>query len=187
VDRKAVPSERPYSSPSTELARRRSWAGPTLAGGVLTAEIVDFCESGISIILASAARGRPFVGRGIGCRVSQGGEVRIILRRSSNAALLEAVERGGGIAITFTQPSNDRSIQLKSARARIAALTADDGPTALRQTAAFRVALMGVGYSEAFAAAYCAYEPHELVALDFMPEQAFVQTPGPSAGSALTP
>jgi hypothetical protein len=187
MDRRAVPSESQYSSPTAELARRRVWSGPTLAGGVLTAEIVDFCQSGISIVLASAERGRALVGRGVACRIHASGEIRILLRQTSNGLLLQAVERGGGIAITYTQPSNDRSIQLKSARARIAPLTAEDGPAALRQAAAFRVALMGIGYSEAFAAAYCAYEPHELVALDLMPEQAFIQTPGPSAGSALTP
>lgn len=175
-----------YSSPSAELNRRRSWSGPTLAGGVLTAEIVDFCQSGISIVLASAEPGRPFVGRGVGCRIDSSGEVRILLREPSNEGLLQAVERGGGVAVTFTQPSNDRSIQIKAVRAHVASLTAADGPTVLKQAAAFRLALMGVGYSEAFAAAYCAYEPHELVALDFMPERAFVQTPGPSAGSALT-
>ena len=187
MDRRAVPSESHYSSPSAELGRRRSWSGPTLAGGVLTAEIADFCQSGISIVLASAERGRPAIGRGVGCRIDASGEVRILLRQPSNGAFLKAIEHGGGIAVTFTQPSNDRSIQLKAVRARVASLTAADGPTVLKQTTAFRAALMGVGYSENFAAAYCAYEPHELIALDFMPGQAFVQTPGPSAGSALTP
>jgi hypothetical protein len=44
---------------------------------------------------------------------------------------------------------------------------------------------MDVGYSESFANTYCGFEPHDLVTLTFLPEQAFVQTPGPNAGSAL--
>lgn len=171
-----------------EVAARRRWAGPTLAGGALTPELVEFCLSGLSIVLASCdSAGRPLVGRGLACRIEDGGRMRVVLRRVSNRALLDAVESGGRLAVTFTQPSTHRSIQVKAQVATAAESDPADGPAAVVQTVAFRRELVDVGYSEVFAAAYVAFEPHELVALDFLPDQAFVQTPGPSAGSALRP
>lgn len=176
------------SSPSQELAARASWSGPTLANGALTADLAEFCQSGVSVVIASVGPGgRPIVGRGLACRIDGSGQVRIVLRQTTNVALLKAVERGAGFAATFTRPTTHRSIQLKAVRAKIAAPTVSDGPAAAAQTAGFRADLAEAGYGEAFAAAYCFYEPHELAALDFVPEHAFVQTPGPSAGSALAP
>ena len=60
-------------------------------------------------------------------------------------------------------------------------------PAILVQSRAFIAELIAMGYSEAFYRAYLHHEPHELTVIEFMPEEAFVQTPGPSAGSALTP
>lgn len=179
------PADRP-SSPSQELAARRNWSGPTLANGVLTVELTEFCQSGVSVVMASCDRGgRPVVGRGVACRIDESGLVRVLLRQPSNTALLQALRDGAGLAVTYTRPTNHRSIQLKAANARIAAPTASDGTASIAQSAAFRADLIEDGYTESFAEAYCAFEPHELAAIDFVPEQAFVQTPGPSAGSAL--
>ncbi|SDB59560.1 hypothetical protein SAMN02982931_04810 [Bauldia litoralis] len=89
--------------------------------------------------------------------------------------------------MTFTQPSTHRSIQLKADSAVLSTVDATDGAAVAVQTAGLRAELVDDGYSEAFAAAYCAYEPDELAAVDFVPESAFVQTPGPNAGSALQP
>jgi hypothetical protein len=111
--------------------------------------------------------------------------VRVFLRRPLNRALLEAVEQGGRIAATFTRPETHRSIQLKASRARIAAFVREDKASLEHQCAAFRGELVGVEYTDAFAAAYCIWSEDELGVLEFVPEQAFVQTPGPGAGSAL--
>ena len=171
-----------------EVAARQRWTGTTLAGGVLTPELADFCRSGVSIVLASCDRaGRPVVGRGLACRIDDEGRMRVVLRRPSNHALLDALAGGGRFAATFTQPTTHRSIQIKAQGATVAEPGVADGPAAGAQTLAFRRELVDIGYPDIFAAPYVAFEPHELVALDFLPEQAFVQTPGPSAGSALRP
>jgi hypothetical protein len=176
------------SSPSRELADRRDWTGPTLANGVLTTELAEFCVSGLSIVLASRARAtQPVVGRGLACRIDAQGRVRIVLREQPNAAFLQCIQAGAPVAATFTLPSTHRSIQLKALRAEHVPLAPADGPAAMQQTRAFAEELVFSGYPEPFAAAYVRFEPHELCAFEFLPVGAYVQTPGPSAGSALTP
>jgi hypothetical protein len=148
--------------------------------------MAEFCQSGVSVVLASCDGGpSPVMGRGVACRIIADGPMRVVLRNSSNGALLKALGRGARLAVTFTQPTTHFSLQLKSPSASIAAADAMDVPAAHAQAAKFRQELMAVGYSESFAAAYCGFEPHDLLTITFTPEQAFLQTPGPSAGSAL--
>jgi hypothetical protein len=173
-------------SPENELAARRDWTGPTVGGSVLTPELAAFCQRGTGIALASCDRaGRPVIGRGLACRIGASGTVRILLRESTNVMLLQALDAGAGVAATFSQPTTHRSIQLKSPDAQRVAIAPQDGPAAHRQTAAFRDELETVGYASELVNIYTAYAPHELVAIEFQPAAAFVQTPGPSAGSAL--
>jgi len=176
------------SSPVQELQDRRHWSGPTLANGVLTSELAEFCQSGLSIVLASRdGAGRPVVGRGLACIIDADGRVRVVFRDPPNAALHRAIASGAPVAATFTRPSTHRSIQLKAPRAELVRSAPPDGPSAILQTRAFADELVRAGYPARFAAAYTRFEPHELAAFAFLPENAFVQTPGPSAGSALTP
>lgn len=188
MDDVAVPDVDRPSSPSVELAARRSWNGPALANGVLTAELAEFCQSGVSLVISSCDRGgRPVVGRGLACLIDGSGELRVVLRRPSNGALLQALGEGGRLAITFTKPSTHRSIQLKSSGATIAPSEASDRRAAAAQAGGLRAELIDDGFTDSLATAYCAFEPDELVAVRFIPEQAFVQTPGPGAGSPLQP
>ena len=179
-------ADRP-SSPSEELAARRRWTGPTLGCGALTAELADFCASGVSVVIASCDRGGgPVVGRGLAARIDGSGVVRLLLRQPSNTALLQAVEDGAGLAVTFTKPSTHRSIQLKAARARLAVAAAADAPEAAAQTAAFRANLVENGLRRA-CGGILRVRAAWIAAVEFAPEHAFVQTPGPGAGSALRP
>ncbi|WP_138933253.1 hypothetical protein [Roseovarius arcticus] len=159
-----------------------------MANGVLTAELADFCQSGISVVMASRnSSGRPVIGRGVACRIDAEGRVRVIFREPANVAFQRAIAASAPIAVTFTRPYSHRSIQFKASRAEIVHLSPSDGPAAIRQARAFRVELVSVGYDETLASGYTRFEPHELAAAEFLPESAFVQTPGPSAGSELTP
>jgi len=155
---------------------------------VLTVDLAQFCQSGVSIVLASCGRdGEPVVGRGLASQIDEPGTVRIVLRQSSNSGLFRAIRDGGGLAVTFTKPTTHRSIQLKAGAARPCPPAAQDGPAAMAQTAAFSADLVACGYPEDFSRAYCAFAPDDLAAVAFVPDQAFVQTPGPGAGSALSP
>ena len=154
---------------------------------VLTSDLVSFCQSGLSIIVASCeADGCPIGGPALACTIDTRNQtVRLVLPRKPNGPLLQAIAQGKGIAATFTLPSTHRSIQLKGPSAKICPLRADDKRHAADQSAGFVRELITIGYPEVFAQALCGYDARDLAALSFTPTQAFQQTPGPDAGSAL--
>jgi hypothetical protein len=183
-----MPEPRRVATPTDELDARRNWTGPTLAGGVLTEDIAAFCQSGVGIAVASRDdEGWPVLARGRGCRIDAAGRVRVILRSGSGAALLAAVAAGRPVAATFSQPGSHRSIQLKAASATVDAPEPGDEAAADAQSAVFRDLLIAAAYPEAFAETYCSAGGQPIAAIGFVPERAFVQTPGPGAGSALEP
>jgi len=173
------------AKPEEDIAARRAWRGPTLANGVLTPEIVAHCQKGVSVIVAICVDGRPMAGRGFACRIDEAGTVRLLLRRTGHEALLAALRGGAEIATTFTDPTRHRSIQLKAASVRETAATVADGMALAVQSRAFRDGMMAIKYSETLSNGYCFADPDDIVALDFVPEEAFVQTPGPNAGAVL--
>jgi hypothetical protein len=173
------------AAPADDLAAVAA-RGAEPAHGILTAELARFCQSGVSIVLGSRGiDGRPVAGRGLACIVAANGRIRIVLARAPNRSLLSALAHRGGIAATFTRPQTHRSIQLKSSDVDLAESAPDDRVRVEAQCGAFGDELVSIGYSETFAATYCAWRPDDLVAVEFFAEAAFVQTPGPGAGSPL--
>src|SRR3954452_1946128 len=139
------------AAPADDLVTAERSRGP--AHGRLSAELAAFCQSGISIVLASRdPNGRPVAGRGLACTVSPTGTVRLIIARAPNERLLRALAGGSAIAATFTRPQNHRSIQLKSSRARVLDSVVTDRDVVDVQCAGFRDELISVGYPESFAA-----------------------------------
>lgn len=169
--------------PSDDLEARRD--GPVLAGGMLAPELADFCQSGLSVVFATRGPdGWPIPGRASGCRIEADGAVRLVAQRGKCLPALEAIAAGAGVAATFSRPSDHRSIQLKARRATVAPALSADVAAAERQAAGFREMLAAVGHPEVFTGPYTALGD-EMVVVAFRPEAAFVQTPGPKAGSAL--
>ncbi|MBX3582458.1 MAG: hypothetical protein KF810_11210 [Rhizobiaceae bacterium] len=155
---------------------------------ILTPDVVSFCESGVSIAMSSCDEyGNPVVGRALGCRVDGSGKVRLVLRTEANQEVLGAVDCNAGLAVTFTQPSTHRSLQLKATCARFLEPDPSDLSLAEQRAAALKVELIADGFLAAFAARYCAFDPGQLAAIEFVPTHAFVQTPGPGAGNPLRP
>jgi hypothetical protein len=174
-------------TPCQDIEARRRWAGPTIAG-VLTEELAEFCQSGVSVVIAtSTADGMPIAGRAKACRITPDGRMRIYLPESLNTPLLAAFGRGAPIAVTFSAPRNHRSIQVKAANARPVALAEGDLEEVARQVQLFEDDLVFVNYAPRFSAHYTHYRPEEIVAIEFSPKDAFVQTPGPGAGEHLSP
>ena len=90
------------STPTQELADRRGWTGPTLADGVLTADLAAFCQSGLSVVMASRdSAGRPVVARGLACRLDARGRIRVIYREAANHGFQRAIAAGAQIAAVF--------------------------------------------------------------------------------------
>lgn len=179
-----MPRAIPFT-PSQDIDARRRSAEPVIAG-VLTGELVAFCESGVSVVLGvSTVSGQPLVGLGLACHVTSGGKMRVFLREPANVPLLAAVAGGSAVALTFSEPRTHRSIQVKADRARRVELEDDDLERVARQVEYFESELVFINYTPRFAAYYCAYRDEEVVALELSPRQAFVQTPGPGAGEQL--
>ncbi len=153
---------------------------------LLPAHLVAFLQGGVTATLgARSVSGRPVIGAGVACRVRDMTDVRVLLSRSANAALISAVESGSAIAATFSRARDHRSIQLKAARASIRETLSDDGSEAARQTALLADELVELGYTRVQAEAYAFCGATGLVSLEFRPDRVFTQTPGPGAGAAL--
>lgn len=174
-------------TPFQDIDARRQWTGPVI-GGVLTQELAEFCESGVSVVIAaSTADGRPIAGGGKACRITSEGRMRIFLSEPGNSVLLAAFAAGSSIAVTFSAPRNHRSIQVKGTLVRRVELEDGDIDEVARRVRSFESELVCVNYPPRFAAAFTAYRPEEIVAIEFSPKDAFVQTPGPGAGEVLAP
>jgi|SRR5690606_3032770 hypothetical protein len=173
--------------PEDDIVARREWEGPTLANGTLTPELAAFCQKGVAVILATCAGGRPIAGRGFASRVDENGTVRLLLRRTGHAAFIAALNNGAPIAATFTEPTQHRSIQIKGKFARETAVTIADGAALAVQSLAFRDRLVAIKYTQLMSDGYCFADPEDILAFEFTPDEAFAQTPGPNAGTALTP
>ena len=174
------------ASPINDLA---SWAAqkPAPGGGLLTPDLVALAQSGVSVMLAGCASdGRPLVGLGVGCRVRPDGALRVLLARAPNVDLLAAIAQGGPVAVTFTGAPDHRAFQVKAASATIREAPSDDLPEIGRQCAVLADGLVEIGFSRELADGYVAYDPDDLVAVEFSPERVFTQTPGPGAGAELT-
>ncbi len=177
------------SQPSTPSRDIAAFAGSRdrHAGAALSPEIAEFCQSGISIVVAACGGGDPVASLALACSIDDEGRVRILLQRPGNEEMLGALDAGSRIAATFSRPVDHRSIQLKGSGARLVPIQAGDEELLATQCAGMGRELVDVGYSHAFAAGYCAFFFADIVAVRFMPEQVFVQTPGPGAGSRLAP
>ena len=174
------------AAPADDLSARRSRHDRIADGSVISSELSAFMQSGIDVSLATVDAGlHPIAGIALACRIDPTGTVGVLLRKPANLALLDAMAQGGPVAVTFTRPRDHRSIQIKARSARITSVRADDPPEIARQCARMRDELIGAGYSPAFSAAFVAYEPKEIVAIELSPDRIFVQTPGPGAGSEL--
>lgn len=152
----------------------------------MTAELVAFMQSGLSIILGSVDRdGFPVPRMGHGCRVDGSGRVRLTVGAQSAAQLVQAVADRQPVAATFTRPEDHRSIQLKASSAHVSEPQPADIAEAGRQSAIFADKLATYLFERPFSEAYAGFFADELVVIEFTPEQAFVQTPGPGAGAPL--
>jgi len=148
---------------------------------------IGMMESGVSIVAASRdTQNRPLLGRAMACRVAgDGGRVTILLSRVKYPLLLDALRRSGTIAVSFTEPSTDRSIQVKGADVTVEPAGEADSARIATYFCLFTADLQRIHVKSDLAHAALGCAPADLAAVSFMPTVAFVQTPGAQAGSPI--
>jgi hypothetical protein len=146
-----------------------------------------FIQTGISIVAASRDDALlPSVARATGCRVCDDRRtVSVFLSLSQAVQLIADVRRCACIAVVFSRPSTHRTLQLKAADARVRAATSDEAAISERYVGAFGREIGLMGHTDEQARALFSLRADDLVAIDFTPNAAFEQTPGPKAGRPL--
>lgn len=154
---------------------------------LLSPEHIAMVARGVSVIVASRdAALRPSIMRGVGSAISADGtQVTVFLRRSQSRQLMQDIEAGGGLAVVFSEPPTHRTLQLKARQASLRPASPTDQPQLARYLASMQCELAQVGYGPEFAAAMLSAPLEDVVAVQFTPESAFDQTPGPRAGIPL--
>lgn len=154
---------------------------------LLPPEIAEFVQSGLSITVASRdERLVPSIAKGVGCRIAPERDRVTVFVFAPGAERLRAdIERCGRIAVTFSQPSTHRTVQVKGSDARVAPAAPTDLALVRRHLALFADDLRPLGWEAAFVTATFWHDDGELLAIGFTPECAFQQTPGPAAGRVL--
>ena len=161
----------------------------TEPAALLPERFVAMMARGVSVIVASRNEARvPSVMRAVGSRVRDGGrQITVYLARSQGQCLLDDIARSGAMAVVFSQPESHLTLQLKTRRAQVRALRDDDWPALMRYRESMEREVGAVGFGPAFVHAMLAHRLDDVVAVDFCPEDAFDQSPGPRAGASLLP
>ena len=153
----------------------------------LPPDLVAIMARGVSVIVASRdAALRPSLMRAVGSRVeADGGDITVYLSRPQSRQLVQDLAATGHIAVVFSVPSTHRSVQLKASRVEMRNADAHDAPVLARYLASMEHEVQQVGFAPPLTRAMLAHRLDDVVAVRFTPEQAFDQTPGPRAGTAI--
>ena len=146
-----------------------------------------FIQTGVSILAASRDDALvPSIARASGCRVSADRRrVSVFLALTQGVALVADVRRCARVAVVFSRPSTHRTLQLKADDAVVRAATGEEAAIVATYVEAFGREIGLLGHTEEQARTLFGYRPDDLVAIDFTPNAAFEQTPGPKAGTPL--
>ena len=155
----------------------------------LDAELAAFIQSGLSMHAASRDAGNVGnLSRGLACRVSPDGtRVTVFLLASHSGAMLADFRANGQVAVVFSKPSTHRTVQLKGGDAAIEPLQEGDHVLIAKQHEGFVRELVSLGYLASLPDTLLAGTRGDVVAVGFTVDAAFIQTPGPTAGTALKP
>jgi hypothetical protein len=153
----------------------------------LPASVADFVQSGLSISISSCSeRLVPSIAKGVGCSVSAARDrVTVLMFASRGEQVLRDLRRGAPIAVCFSRPSTHQTVQLKGPRADIEPASPNDLAAARRSLDLLIEDLTQLGLGTRMLDTFFWHDPAELVALSFVPEGAFAQTPGPGAGRPI--
>ena len=146
-----------------------------------------FIQTGVSITLAGCASGRlPSMSRGYACKlIDAGRQLGIALSRRQAAEVLENIGLTGYVAVAFSQPTTNRTVQLKGFDARVVAFDPADEALIRHHIDDFVPEVVSLGTPEAMVRALFSYTLDDIVMVVFTPSTGYDQTPGPKAGERL--
>jgi len=144
-------------------------------------------EHRVSIMVGSRDAGlRPHLLRAVGCRLSADRRrVTLLVPEGSSGEVLSDLRDNGRIAVVFSQPTSNRTLQLKGNDASIGPCGPDDAALADRYVQGFVEEIGRLGFNAGLAHTILSRDD-TLVAVHFTIAEAFEQTPGPSAGEPVT-
>lgn len=143
----------------------------------------------VSVIAATCdAQHRPHLMRALGCRLAPDRrELTLFLSAGSSAELLDDLRANGRIAVVFSEPSTDRSLQLKGEGACIEPAAPGDAALVAHYVECFADEIAMLGFDRVLVKTMFRHAPDELVTVRFTPREAYEQTPGPQAGQRIGP
>lgn len=149
---------------------------------------VELITGRVSIIVASRdAQLRPHLMRAVGCRLSADWRrVAVLLPGEGSREVLEDLRDNCQIAVVFSRPSSNRTVQLKGNDATVTPSGPDDKALAERYLEGFIEEIGQLGHCADVAHTILAHDG-VLTAVHFTIAAAFEQTPGPTAGQPLSP
>ena len=158
-----------------------------MSGFRLPADLVAMIAAGVSVIVGSRdAALRPSLMRAVGSQVDAASQrITVYLARAQSRQLLQDLAATGQIAVVFSQPSTHRTLQVKAGQVEIRNAVAEDQPVLAAYLLAMEHEIQQVGFGPPVTRAMLAHRHEDVVAVSFTAQQAFDQTPGPQAGSAL--
>lgn len=153
----------------------------------------DTCEllqRPLSVIVGTRdAANRPHLVRALGYRVHQSGVptrgLTVFLDMVGAAQVIADVRENGQVAVVFSQPTTHRSVQFKSALARIEPQQPGDPDLVLAYIERMLAEICSLGYPRELIAAMFNHHPEKLINLAFVADQVFEQTPGMLAGQLI--
>ncbi len=157
-------------------------------GLLLPPQVTTFLQSGVSITLAGRGeRLVPSISKAAGCHVDAASGLLSVLAFAGPAAeVCRDIAHNGQVAVCFSRPSSNQTLQLKGRDARTGPATPVEMATARRCLDLLIDDLVPLGFQAAMVEAVFWGDPAQMIAVRFRPEAAFAQTPGPGAGHALT-
>jgi len=150
-------------------------------------ELLAMMARGVSVIVASRdATLRPSMMRAMGSHVEmQGRRITVFVSRAQSPQLLQDLAAGAPVAAVFSEPATHLCVQVKASRVAMRDAVPGDEPLLARYLASMEREVQRVGFPPHLTRAMLACRVPDLVAIEFEPEQAFDQTPGPRAGKPL--
>jgi hypothetical protein len=155
---------------------------------LISSKVAAFAQSGVSITVAArSSRLVPSISKAVGCRIAADlQQVTVLLFGDAAETVCRDIADHGHIAVCFSRPSTNETVQIKGRDARAAPASPTEVAVARRCLDLLVDDLLPLGFEREMIEVFFWGEAGDLMALSFTPDGAFAQTPGPSAGAALT-